>query len=285
MKHPTADTLVAMQSQKRFMLFLSLLLFLVALFALVSRWPVAYALIAFSCVFHLLSSLAYKTRYKAAFIQVLLEQAASDMEAVAYAASETADGLLAARGLTPGVPFVAGAKQHHVLRGSANGVRFSLSEAVFLRKREGRAMGAVGGTLVLADGVLPQSERWMLALGEPFAKVCSADEYVKAGYVLTPLADAPQEEKANASPALWLYQGKDAEYARACAAALRRADLSAPVALAACEGSLSLFLLGAYYAPNQVDSAKPFHPGMLEGVRLPAFELMQKLINDAVRQV
>ena len=284
MKHPTAETLISLQSKKRFALFLSLLFFLISLFALVSHWPVAYALIAFSCVFHLLSSQLYKRCYASAFIHALMEQAVvGKLDSVTYAESENADGLLAAKGFTPNVPFVSGAKQHHVLHGLSDGSHFSIGEAVFLRKHGGRQMGSVGGTLVVADGVLPQDERWMIALGDPFAKVCSADEYVKGGYVQTLLEDASQEEKVNASPALWLYQGLDAEYARACAAALRRADLSSPVALAACEGSLSLFLLGVYYAPNQVDSAKPFHPGMLEGVRLPAFELMRKLINDAVR--
>ena len=284
MKHPTAETLISLQSKKRFALFLSLLFFLISLFALVSHWPVAYALIAFSCVFHLLSSQLYKRRYASAFIHALMEQAVvGKLASVTYAESENADGLLAAKGFTPNVPFVSGAKQHHVLHGLSDGSHFSIGEAVFLRKHGGRQMGSVGGTLVVADGVLPQDERWMIALGDPFAAVCTREEYVQGGYVESPPEEtAPQDKNTKDSPALLLYQGKSAERLPACAAALRQMVCPSALALAACGGSLSLFLVGSYYAPSKIDGSKPFDPAMLKGARLPAFETMQKLM-DAVR--
>ena len=153
-------------------------LFLAALFALVSRWTIAYLMVALACVFYLTMNRLSRRRYTEAFTQALMVYSLSEpFIPVSYAASQDTDDLLWKRGLIPEMSCVPGAKLHHVLHGLLKNVPFSISEAAFVRKAN-RGMLSIAGTLVTADHILPSQENWVILLRDPFAGFCSMEEYV-----------------------------------------------------------------------------------------------------------
>lgn len=277
MKHMDAQTLSELQRRERFMLLLTMLLFLTCLFALVSRWPVAYPLVVFACAFHLIANRVCKKRYRLAFTQALMEHAVQGWaEVVSFAKDEGADGLLIRGGLVPDVTFIPGAKQHHVLRGMANGVPFCVGEAAFIRKRANGAVESVAGTLVIAEDILPKDERWVMLCEGALQSVCSDEEYERGGYEKVLAGDAALPETC----VIYRYHDAAVSSLEACAAAMRAQMMpNRPVALAARDGALTLFGVGAFFAPKKVDSTKPFDPRMLEGFGIPELEAVGKMIR------
>lgn len=270
---PTVERLYALQRQRRSMLLLAMILFFASLFALVSRWPAAYPLIAFSCVFYLLTNRIGRRRYTQAFTQALMEHAAGDrFPSTGFSPSESADGLLVRCGLTPDIALVPGAKAHHVLRGRIGDARYALGETAFVRRLDAHAVHSVAGTLVTADGILPQREDWVILLRDPFAGFCAAEDYAQGGYV--PFS---ADEAARAQATVWQRQGSLPERFSACLPLLETAANGQSAALAAQGGRLSLFLSGVFFAPSRVDNAKPFDPAMLSGFELPGLPALTEI--------
>lgn len=272
---PTIERLYALQRQRRSMLLLAMILFFASLFTLVSRWPVAYPLIAVSCVFYLLVNRLGKRRYTQAFTQALMEHAAGDrFPATGFSSSESADGLLASCGLTPDIALVPGAKAHHVLHGRLGEAPYSIGEAAFVRRRDARAVHSVAGTLVTAGGILPAQEEWVILLRDPFASFCPAEDYARGGY-----ASLPTGEAAPAQVAVWQRQGSLPAHLSLCLSALETAANGQSAVLAAHGGSLSLFLPGVFFAPSRVDNAKPFDPAMLSSFELPGLPALAEIVR------
>ena len=269
MNKNAAQTLRAIQSKNRTMLLVSMVFFLAALFALVSRWPSCYVLIVLSCLFYLFVSRNNKKRYKRAFVQALMVEAVEpDAQAERFCDTEPADGLLSEKGLLPAVALVPGAKQHHVLHGSLNDHAFSIGEAAFVRKSD--AVRSVAGTLLSVEGVLPQDEQWLLCEDEPIPALCRAAEYEKAGYVRTDDA--------------WTHTGSTCESLPVYAESFRKEKKPGGTVLAARNTSLTLFMPGVFFAPEKLDIYKTFSPSTLKGVRLLAFDMMEHFLRAANAQ-
>lgn len=280
MKPTALETLSALQKRGRSMLLVSLILFLISLFALVSHWQIAYPLIAFSCLFHLISNRLCKRRCAHAYTRALMEHAVGDRFAVTtYASAEPADGLLEQKGLIPCACCVPGARQHHVLRGSTGHGAFSIGEVAFLRKSGPHAVKTLSGTLIVMDGILPEKERWILQYREPLADFCSMEEYIQNGYVQESASPmSPQDEYV-----VWKHPGSGAEHLAPCMSILQSDRKPYPAALAAHDGSLSLLIAGSYYAPRKVNSAQPLDPDTLQGFQLPGFRMMERMVDSMER--
>lgn len=273
MRTVSYNALVSLQRKHRSILLLSMVFFLTALFALVSRWTIAYPLIAFSCVFYLVLSRLSRRRYTEAFTQALMAHALpAALDPVSYAASQDADGLLVQRGLIPDIPCVPGAKQHHALRGMMKDAPFCVSEVACVRKAS-RGMCSVAGTLVTADSILPGQESWLILLGDPLAGFCTPEEYAD-------LEPVPRGDGWPGGEYVVLQRkGSRADLLSACLAPLLANPNGCPAALAARDGALSLFVPNSFYAPVKADPTKPVSPESLSGFRLPALELLQQLTD------
>lgn len=276
MNENTSQALSALQSKNRSRLFLSMVFFLIALFALVSRWPIAYMLILLACVFHLLSGHLYKRQYTQAYIHALMEYTLKDsVKATAFSKTENADGLLVDKGFTPPVSYVPGAKQHYILHGLLDQSPFAIGEAAFVRKHSTQMMQSVSGTLIVLDGVLPVQEQWVFTSEQSLSGICSDDEYLAYGCTKASLADTALSD----SGAAWQYPGKDSVYLPVCAPVLLKAAMHVPLALAARDGSLSLFIESAFFAPRRIDTTKPFEFHTESGFHLPGFTAMQDILK------
>lgn len=273
MRSTSYEALISLQRKHRSILLLSMVLFLTALFALVSRWTIAYPLIVFSCVFYLALSRLSRRRYTEAFTQALMVYALPEpLTPLSYSASQAADGLLRQRGLIPEIPCVPGAKQHHVLHGQMKDAPFCISEVAFVRKTD-HGLFSVAGTLVTVDRILPPQENWVILLRDPFAGFCSMEEY--SGLEPVALSGVQPEGEYTAL----LQKGSDSTSLDACLPLLLGDSSTRPAALAACEGSLSLFVPKAFYAPAKADPSKPVDTAILSSLHLPALELVEHLID------
>lgn len=277
MQYTEDQVLVDLRRKERSMLLLAMLFFFVSLFALVSRWPFAYPLIAFSCVFYLVSRWLYKRHYRSAFTQALLAHALEGAgEILSYKKTESADGLPSQRGLTPAVAFVPGAKQHHVLRGKIGGTAFTVSEAAFVRRLSNNAIESVGGTLLIAPDALPKEERWVVLCADALARVCRAEEYPQGGYTRT----AQDELGLSDAYAVFKHAEDSAACLPACAPVLKGGNPEdQPLVLAARDGALSLFAVGAFFAPTRADLAKRYDAQTLKRFRFPALKLLKDLLE------
>lgn len=159
-----------------------MLFFLIALFALVSRWTVAYPLIVFSCLFYMLSRRLSKRRYIEAFTQVRMQHlfCKDGRGFSSYSPSESAENALHDRGLISGPPCIIGAKFHHVVHGTLSGLPVSIGEAAFVRRSAQHAIHSVAGTLITVSGLLPPEEKWVILRNNPFASFCAPGEYRSA---------------------------------------------------------------------------------------------------------
>lgn len=266
---------VSLQKKHRFILLLSMIFFLVALFALVSRWTIAYPLIAFSCLFYLILIRLSRRRYTEAFTQALMVHSLPEpFIPVSYTASQNADGLLCQRGLIPNISCIPGAKQHHLLCGLLKDAPFSISEIAFVRKTE-HVMHSIAGTLVTADHILPSQESWVILLGDPFVGFCSTEEFT--GFEPVAHNDAWLIRECS------VLRRKDgnADALDACFPLLSEASDMQPAALSAQEGSLTLFLPNCFFAPTKADPSKPIDMKTLRSFRLPGLTLINHLIYNA----
>ena len=122
------------KGRRKSFLLLSLVLLFTGLFALVSRWPIAYYLIGGVCVFYLVTDIVTRRRYVALCTRAILERSAEkELRDVSYSAAENGDGLPVRTGLTPELSYASGARLHHVLNGDMDGTKVSLMETAFVR--------------------------------------------------------------------------------------------------------------------------------------------------------
>lgn len=274
--------LADLRRRERSMLLLSMLLFFISLFALVSRWPVAYPMIVFSCVFHLVSRGLYKRRYRAFYTQALLTHVLNGAgEVLSFKETEGADGLLVQSGLAPAVAFVPGAKQHHVVRGQIGVTPFSVGEAAFIRKFANKTIESVGGTLLVAQNALPPEERWVILCAGALNRVCPEEEYARGGYIKA----AKDELGLSDAYVVLSHAGSSIACLSACAPILMSGNPDdRPLVLAARDGALSLFAVGAFFAPGKADLAKRYDEQTLKGFRFPALELLKNLLASLPSQ-
>lgn len=263
------EILISLQKQHRSILLLSMVLFLTALFALVSRWTIASPLIALSCVFYLVINRSSRRRYTEAFTHALMVYSLPEpFIPISYAASQSADNLLWKRGVTPWISCVLGAKQHHLLRGQLKNAHFSISEIAFVRKTD-CGMSSIAGTLVTADRVLSSQDSWVILLRDPFAGFCSAEEYVGFEPV------AHRNTWPDGEYTVLRQKESRAENLDVCLSLLLEDSDAHPAAMAAQNGSLTLFVRNFFYAPAKADPSKPIDTEALKGLCLPGLALIK----------
>ena len=131
----------------------------------------------------------------------------------------------------------------------------------FVRRSAQHAIHSVAGTLITVPGLLPPEEKWVILRNDPFASFCAPGEYRSAGYApFVPEADAlPRQHHRLQCPSV------SCTFLPACAdhAGFRQCR-SALAALAACDGSLSLFVTGAFYVPGNVDFSAAISPEAID---------------------
>lgn len=272
MKPISSEELHALQSKCRFRLLLSMVFFLIALFSLVSHWAIAVPAIVFSCVFYLLANRFNRKRYAEALTQRLTvciaQQAGVDFSA--YADSEALDQNRAAMGFTPDTSYIRGAKAHHVFHGTMNGKPLSISEAAFLRKNSSGHTCSVAGTLVSVQNAVPASEAWVILQNDPFSRFCPKNEYAQNGFTPVSFSETLAAWRAPS--------GTDALLSSFVSLLPSNAG-DCPIALAAQNGTLSLFEIGAFYAPTKADYTKPFSDSDLSHAQIHAFTRIRQILE------
>ena len=123
MEEKELSGLKQMHSQVRLTLLASLVLFLIGLFALVSRWDSAVAIIIFACIFRLGAVWWMRRRYNAAWTRSFVKAAAEKVINPAdYQARERIPEMLVSDlGFAPEVRLVPNSLRFHVLRGELAG--------------------------------------------------------------------------------------------------------------------------------------------------------------------
>ena len=260
-----------LQGKCRFHLLLSMIFFMISLFSLVSRWTIAFPMIVFSCAFSLLTSQLNKRRYAEALTQRLTVCIAQ--QAGAEFSAYTAEALYpnrTAMGFTPDTFYVPGAKAHHVFHGMLNGKPLSISEAAFLRKNNSGQTCSVAGTLVSVQHAIPASEAWVILQNNPFSRFCPKDEYVQNGF--TPVSSSE-------NLAAWRAPSGTDALLSSCISLLTSNANDCPIALAAQNGTLSLFEIGTFYAPTKVDYTKLFSDSDLKNAQIHTFTLIRQIVE------
>ena len=145
----------------RTMLFLSLVFFLIGLFALVSRWSSAILIIIFACIFRLVAVWYAKKRYRDEIIrQNAIASGMKNMQNITYSITEKApEELLTKLGFLPDISLVPGAALRHVIHGSINGRAISIAETAFVASSSHKN---VSGTLLTAENALSDEEQWVV---------------------------------------------------------------------------------------------------------------------------
>ena len=268
----SSEELNELQGKCRLYLLLSVIFFMISLFSLVSRWTIAFPTIVFSCAFSLLTSRLNKRRYAEALTQRLTvciaQQAGAEFSA--YTASEALDPNRTAMGFTPDTFYVPGAKAHHVFHGMLNGKPLSISEAAFLRKNNSGQTCSVAGTLVSVQNAIPASEAWVILRNNPFSRFCPKDEYAQNGF--TPVSSSE-------NLAAWRAPSGTDALLSSCISLLTSNANDCPIALAAQNGTLSLFEIGTFYAPTKVDYTKLFSDSDLKNAQIHTFTLIRQIVE------
>ena len=261
--------------QVRLMLLASLVLFLIGLFALVSHWDSAIWIIVFACLFRLVAVWLVRRRYNAAWMQASVVSAAESMlRELSYTAQESAEeGVLSGRGFCPAVSLTPGTQLHHVLRGTLSEKPVTIAEGAFVSALN-RGSGAVSGTLLTAEEVLPRDENWVLLWHRPFDALLPLSDYYSVWTALPAPASLPQPDGACFTP------GGKSENLPALWAVLKPYCREPGVALAAHDGKLSLFLAGTFYAQKPDITRVPTEK-LLRGGAIPGLEVMKKLLSAA----
>lgn len=267
------ETLISLQKKHRTILLLSMVFFLIALFALVSHWTVAYPLIFLSGVFYLVFSRRSRSQYAEALAYITVSNSLpSPHSSASYSASQNADDLLSRCGLLPGIACVPGAKQHHVFRTSVKDTPLCVSEIAIVRKAHD-GMRSVAGTLITAEQILPTEESWLILLRDPFAGFCSIKEYT--GVTSISSEDMP----LNGDCTVLQQQNGSAQTISTILPLLLKMSFTQPVALAAQNGTLTFLITDTFYAPVKADPSKTLNPEAMANFHLPALELFLRLID------
>lgn len=267
----SSEELNELQGKCRFYLLLSMIFFMISLFSLVSRWTIAFPMIAFSCAFSLLTNRLNKRRYAEALTQRLTAYAAQQAGIAfsSYTASESLDQIRASMGFTPDTSYISGSKAHHVLHGSLDEKPFFMGEAALLRKNIQGNTCSVAGTIASLQNILPPSEDWVILQKEPFSHFCPTDEYIQNGYVSVP--------SDSESLAVWRNSSGTGELLPAVVSFMASNSCNCPLVAAAHNGALSIFEIGAFYAPTKVDYTKPFSDSDLKNVQILSLTQIRRI--------
>ncbi|MBQ3704705.1 MAG: hypothetical protein II885_18500 [Oscillospiraceae bacterium] len=259
----------------RLALLASLVFFLIGLFALVSRWDAAVALIVFACAFRLIAVWLARRRYNAAWMQASATASAEkSMTNVHYTPREEAPSdLLSVLGFTPPISLAPQTQLYHVLRGSLSGLPVTVAETAFVRGKDSSAASfgkAISGILLSAENALPQEEAWVILWHRPFDGLMPLSEFYSAwNYIDTPKG-MPPDWTACFTP------GGRTDCLEKAAAVLGPYCRDLGVALAARDGRLSLLLPGVFYAQKPDISRSPSEEA-LQGNAIAGLEVLRKL--------
>lgn len=271
----TLEQLKQQHGRVRLMLLISLVFFLIGLFALVSHWDSAIPIVLAACVFRLVGVGLVRRRYNAAWMQASVTAAARrQLAELRYAAMETVPSdILSQLGCTPPTPLLPDTQLHHVLHGILEGCALRVGEAAFVHAKEGRNSlnsQALSGTLLTAEQALPETESWVLLWHRPFDGLVPLSEYYSR---LTSLeTPAPMRQ----TDAACFQTGGDALCLAKAAAVLAPFCREPGVALSARNGCLTLFLPGSFYA-QKPDITKIPDEELLNGGAIVGVEVMKKL--------
>ncbi|MBR6966356.1 MAG: hypothetical protein IKH81_04665 [Clostridia bacterium] len=274
MEEKELSGLKQMHSQVRLTLLASLVLFLIGLFALVSRWDSAVAIIIFACIFRLGAVWWMRRRYNAAWTRSFVKAAAEKVINPAdYQARERIPEMLVSDlGFAPEVRLVPNSLRFHVLRGELAGCSVTVSETAFVRiTAAGRQGGkTAAGTLVTAENALPDDEKWILLFNHPLDGICPMSDYDHSTWQSIP---APVSLPG---AACFTENGSTASL-EAAAKNLAPFAKGQHIAMAAADGKLSILLPGSFYAAKP-DIAKAPDAETLQSGTIPILETMEKIL-------
>lgn len=251
-------------------LFISLVFFLIGLFALVSRWSSAIPIIIFACIFRLAAVWYAKKRYRDELIrQNAVASGMTSMQNVAYTLSEKApESLLTKLGFIPDISLVPGAALHHVLRGSMNGKNVTVAETAFVSSGSHKN---VSGTLLTAENVLSAEEQWVFLWRSPFYNLITQPEYIQHGW-----SELDSTDFSMGGQCVLLSPGGATETISKAIKVLLPFCKNQGVGLAARDGNLSLFLNDTFYIQNP-DITKAPDGDSVKGDTIVGIEVIDKI--------
>ena len=269
------ENLKKQHDRVRLTLLVSLVLFLIGLFALVSHWDSAVPIIIFACLFRLIGVWLVRRPYNAAWMEAeSIAAAEKAMEGVTYVRREEIGAeLLPELGLTPEIRIIPQSQRYHVLRGQIAERNVTVAETAFtpMKEKSGGTSGkTVSGTLLVAENILPKSEEWVILWRQPFEGLVPLSEYYKNRKPI----EAPRVLPENWA-ACFVESGDRKCFERA-AKVLSPYCKDYGLALSAKGGSLSLFFPGEFYARKPDLSTVPTEELLRQGT-IPGIELMREL--------
>ena len=272
------ENLKKQHDRVRLTLLVSLVLFLIGLFALVSHWDSAVPIIIFACLFRLIGVWLVRRPYNAAWMEAeSIAAAEKAMEGVTYVRREEIGAeLLPELGLTPEIQIIPQSQRYHVLRGQIAERNVTVAETAFtpMKEKNGSITGkTVSGTLLVAEDSLPESEQWVILWRQPFDGLVPLSEY----YNSRKPAEAPRELPENW--AACFAESEDRKCFESAAKTLApycKGDYG--IALSARGGKLSLFFPGMFYARKPDLSPAPTEELLRQGT-VPGIELMRDLLK------
>lgn len=260
-------------SRMRMALFVSVLLFLTALFALISHWKAAYILIIVSCAFYFGVLFWLRNRYKKTFQKVLLVNAAGKyLKDTSWIGSRIVNGdILVELGLTPNLEFAQKPAMYNSFEGNAGSVSVKAGEAAFVRMSGGKITGSVpplAGILYSTESVFPGSGEWLILYKKPYNRKISDFEFPQGLKDLSGDADSAFQ---------YYVRDEDGYPLEKVIKALRRSKKEYPFALSMKDGHLSMFIPGVFY------SIKPEYRKRPDVVYFSAYEIPAlNVMKDAV---
>ena len=254
----------------RTMLFLSLVFFLIGLFALVSRWSSAILIIIFACIFRLVAVWYAKKRYRDEIIrQNAIASGMKNMQNITYSITEKApEELLTKLGFLPDISLVPGAALHHVIRGSINGRAISIAETAFVASSSHKN---VSGTLLTAENALSDEEQWVVLWRSTFYNLITQPEYIQHGWAELDSSDFP-----TGGQCVLLSPGGTTETISNATKVLLPFCKNQGVGLAARDGKLSLFLNDTFYIQNPDVSKSPDRDSV-RGDKIAGIDVLDKI--------
>ena len=252
MKNPAFEILLKKHRTLRLMLLAALVLYMLALFAVISKWSYPYLYVAAACLFHLVVLGAFRRSYRSAYTRAYaLSAAANHLADAVYEKTVTVSSdLLAEKGFVPDVAFLPNAQLHHVLRGKLSGHPAMIAETALVRL--GGSRRSIAGTLLTVDNAAPEDESWVLLWNDPLDGIVDKDEFYKNGWHEAALP--PSASKQNV---VCFSRGENTFALRPAANVLQPYNRELPFAAAVHQGQLSLLLLNTFYAHKPSDTKTP----------------------------
>lgn len=273
MKDTAFETLQKKHSVLRLMLLITLMLYVAALFALISRWPNAVLFIAAALLFHIAGMGTVRRQYRAEYIRACALSSVEDhLDDASYEKSRTiSSDLLTEKGFVPDVAFVPNAQLHHVISGVVDGHPAMIAEMALVRM--GGSRRTVAGTLLTVEGAAPADESWTMLWNGCFDGVAEKAEYQKEGWQETALP--PSVSKLDV---VCLSRGESTLSLRPAANVLQPYNRDLPFAAAVHNGQVSLLLLNTFYARKPSDTKTP-RKEEITGGAIAGMEVVEKLVK------